>query len=161
MKRRKFLQNSSMLAAAPLLVQSCNPSSDQQEAETQPVEEVFPLEELTIDELQRKMQSGELTARSITEMYLKRIEAIDKNGPTINSVIEINPDALSIADAMDEERKSGRIRSYMHGIPVLIKDNINTADKMQTTAGSLALEGNIASTDAHIVKQLWVSGAGL
>ena len=161
MKRRSFLQKSSLLATLPLVIQSCDSSEKSSNATDTSKSDKFQLDEITIDELQKKMQSGELTSRSITEMYLKRIEEIDKNGPTINSVIEINPDALSIADAMDEERKSGKIRGSMHGIPVLIKDNIDTGDKMLTTAGSLALEGNIASADAFIVNQLRDSGAVL
>ena len=160
MKRRNFIHNSSLLAVAPLILQSCNTSSSNQEVNKKQ-EEKFPLEELTIDELQGKMKSGELTSRAITEMYLKRIEEIDKSGPGINSVIEINPDALLIADAMDAEKNNGKNRGYLHGIPVLIKDNIDTGDKLMTTAGSLSLEGNRASADAFIIKQLRESGAVL
>ena len=119
------------------------------------------LEEITIDELQQKMASGEQTSKSITKMYLKRIESIDKSGPGLNSVIEVNPDAIAIAEKMDAERKAGKLRGPMHGIPVLIKDNINTGDKMMTTAGSLALVGNKASKDAFIVGQLRNAGAVL
>lgn len=119
------------------------------------------LSEYTIDRLQASMQKGTLTSRTITEWYLKRIKEIDKNGPKLNSVIELNPDALQIADRMDAERRSNKLRGPMHGIPVLIKDNIDTADKMMTTAGSLALLGNIASQDAHIVKELRNAGAVL
>jgi amidase len=121
----------------------------------------FTLEEVTIDDLQRRMQSGELTSRSITEMYLKRIEAIDKNGNGLNSIIELNPDALAIAESMDKERKEGNVRGPMHGIPILIKDNIDTGDKMMTTAGALALEGNRAAKDAFIISQLRNAGAVL
>lgn len=117
------------------------------------------LPEWTITELQEKMESGELTSRRLAELYLSRIEAVDKSGPYLNSVIELNPDALEIADTLDAERKEGRIRSAMHGIPILIKDNIDTHDRMQTTAGSLALEGNIAGKDAFAVKQLRKAGA--
>ncbi len=119
----------------------------------------FALNEVSIDELQQKMQSGEYTSRSITEMYLNQIEAIDKHGPGLNSVIELNPDAIAIADSLDRERKQGKIRSAMHGIPVLIKDNIDTGDKMMTTAGALAMEGHRASKDAFIIKQLRNAGA--
>ena len=121
----------------------------------------FELNEITIDELQQKMQNGTYTSRGITEMYLKRIEAIDKNGPSLNSVIEINPDALSIAESMDSERKNGKLRGSLHGIPVLIKDNIDTGDKMMTTAGSLALEGHKAAKDAFIINRLREAGAVL
>lgn len=117
------------------------------------------LPEWTISELKQKMESGELTARHVAELYLARIEAIDKNGPHVNSVIELNPDALEIAGALDAERKKGRVRGAMHGIPILLKDNIDTNDHMQTTAGSLALEGNFAAKDAFIVKQLRKGGA--
>jgi len=107
------------------------------------------------------MKSGVYTSRSITQLYLDRIEKIDRSGPHINAIIELNPDALAIADAMDAERKAGKIRGPLHGIPVLIKDNINTADKMQTTAGSLALVGNIAKKDAFIIARLREAGAVL
>ena len=121
----------------------------------------FILNEITIDGLQKKMQSGEYTSRSITQLYLDRINAIDKKGPAINSVIEINPDALTIADDMDKERKSGKVRGPLHGIPVLVKDNINTGDRMMTTAGTLALVGNKATNDAFIIRQLREAGAVL
>ena len=121
----------------------------------------FELDEITIEQLQQKMQSSEYTSKSITEMYLKRIESIDKNGPALNSVIEVNPDAISIAENMDDERKTGKIRGPLHGIPVLIKDNIDTGDKMMTTAGSLALQGHKATNDAFIIKRLRESGAVL
>src|SRR5215204_5679667 len=115
------------------------------------------LRETTIADLQAKMKSGELTARRITEMYLERIREID---PKLRSVIEINPDALAIADALDKERKKGKVRSALHGIPVLIKDNIDTADKMHTTAGSLALlDAPVPQEDAFIVKRLRKAGA--
>src|SRR5580704_11522458 len=99
----------------------------------------FDLDEITIADLQDGMKSGKFTARSLVEKYSSRIEEIDKNGPAINCVIELNPDALSIADALDQERKAKGPRGPLHGVPVLIKDNIDTADRMMTTAGSLAL----------------------
>ncbi len=117
------------------------------------------LPEWTITDLQERMESGELSARRIAELYLGRIEAVDKSGPYINSVIELNPEALAIADSLDEERKAGKVRGALHGIPILIKDNIDTHDQMQTTAGSLALEGNIAEKDAFVVRQLRKAGA--
>jgi amidase len=117
------------------------------------------LPEWTITELQEKMESGELTAHRIAELYLGRIEAVDKSGPYINSVIELNPDALEIADTLDAERQAGKTRGPLHGIPILIKDNIDTHDRMQTTAGSLALEGNIPEKDAFVVRQLRKAGA--
>ncbi|MDQ2693121.1 MAG: amidase family protein, partial [Chloroflexota bacterium] len=117
------------------------------------------LPEWTIAELQGRMEAGELTARRLAELYLQRIAEVDKEGPYINSVIELNPDALEIADTLDEERKAGKIRGSLHGIPILVKDNIDTADRMQTTSGSLALEGHIAAKDAFIIKQLRKAGA--
>ena len=118
----------------------------------------FELNENTITELQQAMQSGQLSARSIAEKYLARIEAIDRGGLRLNSVIEINPDALDIAAALDAERKAKGARGPLHGIPVLIKDNIGTADRMSTSAGSLALEGSIAPRDAFIATRLRDAG---
>jgi amidase len=115
------------------------------------------LVEATISDLQAKLKSGKLTSRRLTEMYLERIAAID---PKTKSVLETNPDALSIADAMDKERKKGKVRSALHGIPILIKDNIDTADKMHTTAGSLALvDAPTPKQDAFIVQKLRAAGA--
>src|SRR5688572_15668653 len=113
----------------------------------------------TISELQKKMQAGELTACQLAVLYLERIDSVDKNRPYLNSVIELNPDALDIADTLDTERKAGKVRGALHGIPILIKDNIDTHDRMQSTAGSLALEGNFAAKDAFIVKRLRRAGA--
>src|SRR5579871_4453014 len=149
MDRRKFLQNGSL---AGLAISTLSFRGFEAEAD-------FPLQEVTIDELQQKMQSGESSSVAITKLYLKRIAEIDKKGPALNAVIELNPDALSIAAAMDAERKAGKVRGPMHGIPVLVKDNINTGDQMQTTAGALALEGHKAAKDAFIIRQLRASGA--
>ncbi|HEX8116202.1 MAG TPA: amidase, partial [Pyrinomonadaceae bacterium] len=118
----------------------------------------FDWEELTVRDAQAAMSSGRVTARRLTEMYLERIERIDRRGAALNSVIETNPDALSIADALDRERKSERERGPLHGVPVLIKDNIDTADKMLTTAGSLALVGARPRRDAFIVERLRAAG---
>jgi amidase len=119
----------------------------------------FALDELTIDDLQSRMRSGSDTSASLTRQYLDRIGAIDQSGPAINAVIELNPDALAIAAALDAERKTGRIRGPLHGIPVLIKDNIDTADKMHTTAGSLALADHIAAKDSFVAERLRTAGA--
>ena len=116
------------------------------------------MDEITVDELSEGLKSGKYTVRSITEHYIKRIKALDKNGPAINSIIELNPDALSIADELDKELKEKGPRSSLHGIPVLIKDNIDTADGMQTTAGSLALLGSKPQKDAHLVSLLRKAG---
>jgi amidase len=118
-----------------------------------------PLDEATIAQLQEGMASGRYTARGLVELYLRRIEEIDRRGPTLRSVAEVNPDAVAIADALDAERRARGARGPLHGIPVLIKDNIDTADRMSTTAGSLALEGSIASRDAFVVERLRAAGA--
>jgi amidase len=119
----------------------------------------FDLEELTVAELRSSMESGERTARSITQLYLDRIDDLNLNGPGLRAVIETNPAALEIADVLDRERSAGRVRGPMHGIPVAIKDNIDTHDSMTTTAGSLALEGSTPPNDAFIVDRLRAAGA--
>jgi len=116
-------------------------------------------DERSIAELQLAMQSGELTSRTLVQQCLDRIESLDKRGPMLRAVLETNPDALAIADALDAERKSGRVRGGLHGIPVLVKDNIDTADRMTTTAGSLALEGSRPARDAHVAERLRAAGA--
>src|SRR5438309_2668879 len=119
----------------------------------------FELDEMTIADLQAGMSSGKFTASSSTDKDLTRIEAIDKQGPAINSVLELNSDALAMADAADKERRGKAARSPLHGIPVLIKDNIDTADRMETTAGSLALLGSRPVKDAFVVQKLREAGA--
>jgi amidase len=119
----------------------------------------FDLQEATIADLQQRMVRGDDTARSLTQKYLARIDAIDRQGPTLHSVIELNPDALTMADTLDAERRGGRVRGPLHGIPILIKDNIATGDRMLTTAGSLALAHAPAPRDAFIVQRLRAAGA--
>lgn len=164
MKRRNFLQNAGIGSIAILpgisYLISCSPQ-EKQGANPDANTTEFQLQELTIDDLQEKMRSGQMTSRQITEAYLERIRQIDRSGPVLNSVIEINPDALTIADSLDQEREDGKLRGPLHGIPVLIKDNIDTGDKMMTTAGSLALDGHRAEVDAPIIKQLREAGAVL
>jgi len=121
----------------------------------------FELAEATIAELQAGMQAGRHTARSLTESYLGRIEALNLKGPELRHVLEVNPEALAIADALDAERKAKGPRGPLHGIPILLKDNISTADKMTTTAGSLALEGSIPAHDAFVAARLRAAGAVL
>ena len=121
----------------------------------------FDLEEATIADLQAGMSSGRMTSHSITQQYMARIEELDRKGPTLRHVLEVNPNALAIADSLDRERKSGRVRGSLHGIPILLKDNIDTADDMTTTAGSLALEGSIPLQDAFIAAKLRSAGAVL
>jgi amidase len=117
--------------------------------------------DLGIGELQELMASGKLSAVSLTRKYLHRIETLDRRGPRLNSVIELNPDALAIAADLDRERMTKGSRGPLHGIPVLIKDNIDTHDRMMTTAGSLALQGSRPAQDAFIVKRLRDAGAVL
>ena len=117
------------------------------------------MREMTIGELQATMASGLYSARTLTQMYLARIDALDKRGPAVNAVIELNPDALAIAEALDAERKVQGPRGPLHGSPILLKDNIDTGDKMMTTAGSLALEGNYAAQDAYVTQKLRDAGA--
>ena len=119
----------------------------------------FELDEVTISDLQAGMKTGKFTARSLVEMYSARVDEIDKRGPAINSIIELNPDARSIADALDQERKAKGPRGPMHGVPVLIKDNIDTADRMMTTAGSLALVGSKPPRDSYVAQKLRAAGA--
>jgi amidase len=158
--RRSFLRYSAMggalaLASPAVIVraESSGPST------TTSGREAFELEEVTIAELQAGMKAGKWTARSLAEKYLSRIEKIDQQGPAINSIIELNPDALVIADALDKERKAKGARGSLHGIPVLIKDNIDTADRMTTTAGSLALSGSIPLKDSFVAQRLRAAGA--
>ena len=153
--RRQFLQSTVMGGVAVAL----SPSLAQAQAEQSPAPQVpsFELDELSVRDLQRDMSSGKFTARSLTEKYLARIDAIDKR--TINSVIEVNPDALAIAEQLDRERKAKGPRGPLHGIPVLIKDNIGTHDRMMTTAGSLALLGSIPPRDAFVAQKLRQAGA--
>jgi amidase len=117
------------------------------------------LEEADLAGLQRRMQSGALTARALTTAYLARIEALNRRGPELRHLIETNPEALVLADALDAERKARGPRGALHGIPVLLKDNVDTADRMTTTAGSLALEGSIPSRDSFVAERLRAAGA--
>jgi amidase len=152
--RREFVRNSLAVGASATLA-----SSFAQQSATATRPKAFELDEMTIRQLQDGMKSGRFTARSLAEKYLSRIDEIDKRGPRVNSVIELNPDALTIADALDKERKGKGLRGPMHGIPVLIKDNIDTADRMKTTAGSLALQDSVAARDAFVVQRLREAGA--
>jgi amidase len=119
----------------------------------------FAFDEATITDLQARMKSGEISSQVLAQAYLERIHAVDKSGPAINSVIELNPEAISIAEALDKERKDKGPRGPMHGIAVLLKDNIETADRMQTTAGSLALVGPPAAQDSAVARKLREAGA--
>jgi len=156
--RRQFLQRSAGALAfvGSVWVQANNPAR----ALDAPLQaKSFALDETTLADLQAAMQSGQQTAHSIAEMYLARIDEIDKRGPMVNAVIEINPDGLAIADALDRERKAKGARGPLHGVPILIKDNIDTADRMMTTAGSLALLGSTPAKDAFVAEHLRAAGA--
>src|SRR5207247_9911350 len=122
-------------------------------------QQAFTLEETTIAQLQDGMKAGRLSARGVTQAYLDRIAALDRQGPTLRAILETNPAALGVAAGLDAERRRSKVRGPMHGVPVIVKDNIDTHDKMQTTAGSLALEGNIAARDAFIVERRGAAGA--
>lgn len=148
------------MAATSVAVTACtNDKQTDAKKDTATFTDDFELNELTVGDLQKKMQSGQSTSEALTKLYLDRIQAIDKKGLGLNSVIEVNPDALKIASAMDQERKAGKIRGPLHGIPILIKDNIDTGDQQMTTAGSLALEGHKAARDAFVVGKLRAAGA--
>lgn len=154
--RRKFLESSTLSGAAALALGAGAPALAAPAART----EYFDLEDLLlVFELQEGMTRGKFTAVSLTKKYLARINRLDKAGPAINSVIEINPDAIEIARALDRERKAKGPRGPLHGIPILIKDNIGTHDRMQTTAGSLALVGAIPPRDSFVARKLRQAGA--
>jgi amidase len=152
--RRRFLRVGVAAAAGPALLSSR--AVRLLAAPPAPAERV---EEATIAELQEWMQSGRMSSREITRAFLERIEDVDRRGPALNSVIETNPDAVRIAEELDRERKAGRTRGPLHGVPVLIKDNIDTADRMKTTAGSLALVEARPLRDAFVVERLRAAGA--
>jgi amidase len=153
--RRRFLETG--LAGAAVVASGFGRGEDKDKAAGKV--ESFELEEMTIADLQERMKSGKDSARSLAQKYLARIESIDRNGPALNSVIETNPDAADIALALDKERKAKGPRGPLHGIPLLIKDNIDTADRMATTAGSLALVGARPPEDAFLVRRLREAGA--
>ena len=156
MKRRQFLQTS----AATWVAAMANPVSTLPREKTEsPPLPAFELEEITIAELQQGLQSGKYSSRELVEKYSDRINNIDKKGPALNSVIEMNPDAEKIATALDRERKEKGPRGALHGIPILIKDNIDTQDRMMTTAGSLALVGAKPARDAFVAQKLREAGA--
>jgi amidase len=154
MHRRSLLK-----LAAAAVVAGCTRSERQQAPERTSSLPAFDLEETTIAQLQQQMRTGALTASSIVEKYLARIDEIDRRGPSLRAMLETNPDALAVARQLDDERRTGRVRGPLHGIPVVIKGSIDTRDRMATTAGSLALEGVIAPRDAFIVERLRAAGA--
>jgi amidase len=154
--RRNFLGLAGLGAAGALIAQQTpQPMPPDHGPAPNAAPPPFELDEMTVGELQEGLRSGRFTSRSLTEAYLGRIEAIDKRGPAINAVIEINPDAMAIAAEMDRTHSSGPL----HGIPVLVKDNIDTADRMHTSAGSLALADSIAAKDSGVARKLREAGA--
>jgi len=157
MNRRGFLKTSLTASAAALAMTATATEAPP----SQPFFRMrsFEWSEATISQLQSAMLAGRLTAATLTLHYLRRIRDLDRRGPKLNSVIELNPDAIPLADALDRERKARGPRGPLHGIPVLLKDNISTHDKMMTTAGSLALAGSIPPTDAFLVRRLRAAGA--
>jgi amidase len=146
MQRRDFVQFVAMTGGYAMTAHSASTGT-------------FDVQEKTVVQLQAAMQAGRTTSQQLVQLYLARIAAIDKSGPKLNSIIELNPDALAIAAALDTERTAKGPRGLIHGIPVLLKDNIATADKMQTTAGSLALVGMRPPRDAALVARLRMAGA--
>ena len=157
--RREFLHGSLLAGLATGIGMQPNERSIGDAAPTTPPIPAFDLEETSITEFQQGMSSGKYSARAIAEKYLSRIDALDRRGPSVNSIIEVNPEALALAEASDKERKAKGPRGPLHGIPILIKDNIDTADKMQTTAGSLALVGSKVPKDSFVVQKLREAGA--
>jgi amidase len=161
MNRRAFLQTTAAGAAGLTASAACAPPGAESPSDSGAQGEIPPFEfdEATVNDLQRLMESGEHTARSIAQAYIDRIEAMDRQGPELRSMIEINPDALEIADELDAERKANGPRGPLHGIPVALKDNLDTHDRMTTTAGSLALEGSIPPQDSFVAERLRAAGA--
>ena len=159
--RRLFLQTALTSSAAATLYPALSSAREIVSSPAASPADVTPfeLDEITIPELQDAMKSGKFTARSLVEKYMARIDEIDKRGPAVNAIIELNPEALSIADELDQERKAKGPRGPLHGVPVVIKDNIATADRMMTTAGSLALVGSKPPKDSFVAQKLRAAGA--
>ncbi len=157
--RREFMKLGGLGAVATAVVGStaCEARNSQETVNSEGswwVNETFELEEATFSGLAEDMASGRRTSVEITQLYLDRIAALDREGPRLRSIIETNSDALLIAKELDEERENGVVRSPLHGIPIVLKDNIDTADLMTTTAGSYALEGHVAAKDSHVATKL-------
>ncbi len=167
--RRDFLRQGSVAGGFAAGALACGGPSSQREplpGELSATALVTPpdvtgseLDEVTVAELQAAMTDGRLTARSVTAQYVSRIEQTNGQGPALRAVLEVNPDVLALAEERDRERAAHRIRGPLHGVPVLLKDNIDTADEMTTTAGSLALEGSVPSRDSEVARRLRAAGA--
>jgi amidase len=160
MQRRNFLKSGAVagITLSAMSLNSCAPASERAQPASITGDD-FELNEVTIDILQKKMKDKVYTSHAITQLYITRINDIDKNGPKLNAVIELNPEALDMANELDKELDAGKIRGPLHGIPVLIKDNIDTKDKIATTAGSIALADNFVKQDAFIINKLREAGA--
>lgn len=165
MNRRKFIRDATSLCGVlpPLYATACSAGSDAH-IDGHPDNSgiavgKYALDEFSLEDLQLGMQEGRFTSKSLVEKYLKKIKEVDRNGVSLKSVLALNPDALSLAAQSDRERAEGRIRGLLHGIPFMLKDNIDTGDKMMTTAGSRALHGHYANADAPLVTQLREAGA--
>ncbi len=161
--RRAFLQLGTAFGTAvalpPSAVAVATTSQPKGAGNNKSVQEPFELDEVAISQLQTSLESSQYTARSLAELYLRRADEVDSGGPAIHAIIERNPDALADADALDAERRTRGPRGPLHGIPVLVKDNIDTADKMRTSAGSLALAESVAGQDAPLARRLRAAGA--
>ena len=161
LNRREFIGAGALGTAAATVSAGCGTEDSSGTEAAPPAIPPFELDEISILELQRRMESGQETARSIAEKYLRRIDEIDRQGPALRAILEVNPEALSSADSLDRERRESGARRPLHGIPILLKDNIDTADRMTTTAGSLALEGSIPERDSFVARKLREAGAVL
>src|SRR5262245_27241866 len=158
-RRRDFLRLTALSAGAAFAARGLFAAAEGRAETSRFTPPPFEFEEATIDDLQKAMSAGSQTSHSLVEACLKRIDAVDKNGAELRSVLERNPEALSIADDLDKERKAKGARGPLHGIPVLVKDNIDTGDRMATSAGSLALGDQHAREDAPLVRRLREAGA--
>ncbi|MDX1428796.1 MAG: amidase [Rhodothermales bacterium] len=160
MKRRTFLRGTTLAATGSALpfVKGLSTLVNGESVDRRTASE-FALDEATFADLQKQMESGERSSRELCELYLERIADLDNGGPSLHSVIEVNPDALDIAEKLDRERDAATLRGPLHGIPIILKDNINTADRMSTSAGSLALKDSRVEADAFLVSRLRASGA--
>jgi amidase len=161
MDRRDFIKTATIAAGASAMPSCARSAPAQSSAAASTTPPAFEFDETTIAQIQQKMRDGSLTSRALVDAYLRRIDDLDRKGPALHAILEINPDAQATAARLDDERKAGRIRGPLHGVPVVIKGNIDTHDRMSTTAGSTALKGVVAPRDAFLVERLRNAGAVL
>jgi amidase len=159
LRRRRFLGAFAFASITPALARGTAPAPAASRPANPPRRRSFALEELTLADLQRGLRDGRWTSRRLTELYLDRIHDLDRRGPALQAIIETNPDALALARSLDDELRAGHLRGPLHGIPIVLKDNLDTADRMHTSAGSLALAESIAPRDAFVVERLRAAGA--